>query len=101
MWVEALKKDTKNIPVMIVDFWTEVGVRYLKCSPFVVRTVDQHICSVSKMYAFGNVETVVLIQVVSLPEYLEKYKPRKLNTHSCIAVVRHSMLLIKRSVYPY
>jgi hypothetical protein len=47
----------------------------LKCNPFVVRTVVQRICSLLKIYAFGNVETVVLItSCITFTEYLEKYK---------------------------
>jgi hypothetical protein len=43
------------------------------CNPSVVRTVVQRICSLLKMYAFGNVETVVLIRsCVTVTEYLEK-----------------------------
>jgi hypothetical protein len=91
-----LKKETKSISIRIVDLCTEIGVQYLKCNPFVVRTVVQHICSLLKMYAFGNVETVELItSCVTFTEYLEKYQPRKLSTYYCIAVVRYSMLLIK------
>jgi hypothetical protein len=56
------EKETKSVPVRIVDLWTEIGVRYLKCNPFVpfvVRTLVQRICSLLHMYAFGNVETVL------------------------------------------
>lgn len=73
-----MRKETKSISVRIVDLWTEIGVRYLKCNPFVVRTVVQRICSLLKIYAFGNVETVVLIaSCVTFTTYLEKYNPRK------------------------